>query len=55
MKKKMMMLSIFLLVLLPITTLLAGCTEWVDSDACCFSPLAAVPFLLLAVFQMRND
>jgi hypothetical protein len=33
----------------------AGCAERIDSDVCCFSPMAAVPFLLLVVFQMRND
>lgn len=55
MKKKMMILSLFLLILLPIILLLAGCTEWVESESCCLSPMTAVPFLLLAVFQMRNN
>ena len=55
MKKKMMTISLFLLVLLPLTTLLTGCLDldgFIGGEYCCFSPLAAVPFLLLAV---RND
>jgi len=58
MKKKITLLSLFFLVLLPITMLLSGCMEIFDGindELCCFSPMAAVPFLLLAVFQLRND
>jgi len=58
MKKKITLLSLFFLVLLPITMLLSGCMDTFDSisdELCCYSPVAAVPFLLLAVFQLRKD
>ena len=58
MKKKITLLSLFFLVLLPITMLLSGCMDVIDTvsdELCCFSPMAAVPFLLLAVFQLRKD
>jgi len=37
--------------------LLTGCEYYnpAESGFCCFSPLVAIPFLLLAVFQMRKD
>jgi hypothetical protein len=58
MKKKITLLSLFFLVLLPITMLLSGCMETfgrVSDEFCCYSPMAAVPFLLLAVFQLRKE
>lgn len=55
--KKYTYILLFLLFILPTILLLSGCdpTDIVQSEYCCLSPMASIPFLVLAIFQMKKN
>ena len=49
---------LFSLILLPLVLQSTGCSvlDWLsDSGLCCYSPVAALPFLVLAIVQMKKQ